>query len=218
MREIAIYGAGGFGREVALMIEQINAQNAQPWVVSGYYDDNKQKGSVVDGRPVLGNMDDLNQVRSPLAVVVAIAEPVVRRRVRENIKNPNITFPPIFHPSAQLGDLKRNHFEEGVIITGGNFLTTGIRIQAFAIINLCCTIGHDVLLGEFSTVMPGCSVSGAVNIGSTVLIGSGARILPGISVGDQSKVGAGAVVIEDVPVEVTVVGVPARVARKDQEV
>lgn len=48
-------------------------------------------------------------------------------------------------------------------------------------------------------------------IGDNVFIGAGARILGGICIGDRVKVGANAVVIQDVPDDVTVVGIPAKV-------
>lgn len=216
MRSIAIYGAGGFGREVALMISQINVGNRDPWHLAGFYDDGKEKGTIVDGLPVLGNIDDLNRGDEPMAITLAVADPSVRKEIRERIRSKGTSFPTLVHPSANIGDLARNHFEEGVLITAGNIFTTSVYVHSFTIINIHCTIGHDVRIGPFSTIMPGCSVSGAVTVGSEVLIGSGARLLPGISVGDRSKVGAGAVLLEDVPRGVTVVGVPAKVVRRDE--
>jgi serine O-acetyltransferase len=50
-------------------------------------------------------------------------------------------------------------------------------------------------------------------IGDEVFIGAGARVLGGITVGDQAVIGANAVVIHDVPVDATVVGIPARIVR-----
>jgi sugar O-acyltransferase (sialic acid O-acetyltransferase NeuD family) len=213
MRSVAIYGAGGFGREVALMIKQIDFESAAPWKVLGFYDDGKPKGTVVDDLVVLGGLEDLNSFSHPIGVILAVADPTVRRGIKEKIILKGVTYPIIIHPSANIGDAKRNQFEEGVIIAAGNILTTSIAIRSFTIVNLHCTIGHDVLIGPFSTVMPGCSLSGSVDIGSEVLIGSGARILPGVNIGNGSKVGAGAVVLENVPSQVTVAGVPAKIVR-----
>ena len=50
-------------------------------------------------------------------------------------------------------------------------------------------------------------------LGSNIFIGSGAKILGGIKIGSNVKIGANAVVIKDVPDNVTVVGVPAEIAR-----
>jgi serine O-acetyltransferase len=52
-------------------------------------------------------------------------------------------------------------------------------------------------------------------IGDEVFIGAGARVLGGITVGDRARIGANAVVTRDVPPGATVVGIPARVVKKD---
>lgn len=48
-------------------------------------------------------------------------------------------------------------------------------------------------------------------LGNNIFIGSGAKVLGGIRVGNNVKIGANAVVVKDVPDNVTVVGVPARI-------
>src|SRR5882762_1500974 len=56
-------------------------------------------------------------------------------------------------------------------------------------------------------------VTKEVNIGNNVWIGSHAVILPGIHIGDNAIIGAGAVVNKDVPANVTVAGVPAKIIK-----
>lgn len=206
--ELSIYGAGGFGRETALMIEQINAAD-QCWSLKGFYDDGISKGEVIDGLPVLGGMAEVNAVKKPLSLVVAIADPAVRCKVVSRINNPNISFPVIVHPQALIGSVT-NFFGQGTLITAGCILTTGIVTGEFTIINLATTVGHDVKLGSFTSVMPGCSLSGHVEIGECTLIGTGAKILQNLSVGKNCKVGAGAVVTKSFGDDMTLKGVPAR--------
>jgi sugar O-acyltransferase (sialic acid O-acetyltransferase NeuD family) len=208
MTDIVIYGAGGFGRETALMINQIN-ERVQEWRVLGFYDDNKRKGEEIDGYPVLGGLNDLNEAGG-VGVVLAVADPIIRKRLRATIINSHVFFPVLIHPSVNKGDVIRNTIGEGTIITAGNILTTNIHLGAFTIVNLACTIGHDVVVGRFSSIMPSCSLSGFIQVGEGVLIGSGARILPGLTIGNAARIGAGAVVTRSVPEGITVVGVPAR--------
>ena len=206
--ELSIYGAAGFGRETALMIEQINAAD-QCWRLNGFYDDGISQGEVIDGLPVLGGLTEVNATTKPLSMVVAIADPVVRCKVVSQINNPNISFPVMVHPQALIGSVT-NFFGRGTLITAGCILTTGIVTGEFAIINLSTTIGHDVKLGSFSSLMPGCHLSGHVEIGECTLIGTGAKILQNLSVGKNCKIGAGAVVTKSFGDNLTVVGVPAR--------
>lgn len=52
-------------------------------------------------------------------------------------------------------------------------------------------------------------------IGDNVTINAGAKVIGNVTIGDNSKVGANAVVVKNVPANVTVVGVPARIVRRD---
>lgn len=208
MRDLIIFGAGGFGREIALLVRQINMASPA-WNILGFCDDNLQMGSTVDGLEILGGLSEINKRDMPTAVVLAVADPGVRRMIRNKIENTGISFPAIIHPSVLTGDIERNHIGEGCILAAGNILTTNIRINSFVIVNLACTIGHDVTIGTFSSIMPGCSLSGFITIESQVVIGTGSRILPGITVGERSRVGAGAVVTRNVERGTTVVGIPA---------
>jgi sugar O-acyltransferase (sialic acid O-acetyltransferase NeuD family) len=208
MRKIAIYGAGGFGREVALMIDQINGANPI-WRLLGFFDDGKKKRKIVDGLSVLGGIDDLNQSSEEIDVVIGIADPAIRKEIVSKITNNKISFPVLIHPSVLVGDRQRNKFARGSIITAGTILTTNIILGEFVIINLACTIGHDVHLENYCSIMPGCNLSGFIHAGEGTFIGAGAIVLPNIQIGKFGKVGAGAVVTKNVDDNKTVMGVPA---------
>lgn len=209
MRDLIIYGAGGFGRETALMINQINTVSPA-WKVVGFCDDNLKKGATVCGLPVIGGISELNGFPGPVAVAIAVADPALRKKIRNSIQNPGVNFPVLIHPGVLLGDLEVDDIGEGSIITAGNILTTNIQIKRFVIVNLSCTIGHDVVIHDFCSIMPGCSISGVVTLESEVQLGTGSRVLPGLKVAEKSRVGAGAVVTRNIPRDVTVVGVPAK--------
>ena len=70
-KQIAIYGASGFGLEVAMLIEQINAVQRE-WEVIGFFDDGEPKGKLFNEYPVLGGIDDLNRWPSELSLVIAL--------------------------------------------------------------------------------------------------------------------------------------------------
>lgn len=202
MQKIAIYGAGGFGRETKLLIDQINSRS-QHWEFIGFFDDNESNPTA------LGNIDDLNNQNEPLQLVVAIADPEIRKNVVSKIHNENVNFPMLVHPSV-IYDNKEVTFGEGSIITALSVLTTNITIGKHSIVNLSTTIGHDNAIGDFCSIMPGVHLSGNIEVGEGVLIGTGARVLQNLNIGAWSKVGAGAVVINDVKEKTTVVGVPAK--------
>lgn len=94
---------------------------------------------------------------------------------------------------------------------GGGLLMphpNGIVIHPGAVIGPNCLIFQQVTIGAGSK-------PGFPKIGGHVDIGAGARILGGITIGDHVKVGANSVVIEDVPSNCTVVGIPGRVIKNN---
>lgn len=211
MKDIAIYGAGGFGRETALLIQQINKQKPT-WNLLGFFDDGLPKTSIVDGLAILGGMQEAQQYSG--AITIAVADPSIRERMVSKLKDRKLDFPTLVHPYAQIGSESFNKIGRGSIITAGVIMTTHVTLGDFCIINLLVTVGHDVTLGAFTTIMPGCSISGNVTLGHGVLLGTGARMLQNINIGDRSTIGAGAVVTKDCPSDETWVGIPAQLLRK----
>ena len=86
MKNIAIFGGGGFGREVKTIIDAINKQIPNTYNFIGFYDDGIEKGSVVNGFPVLGGVDDLNKIISNLELVIALGDSKVKKKIIEKIE------------------------------------------------------------------------------------------------------------------------------------
>ena len=105
------------------------------------------------------------------------------------------------HPGAQIG--------KGLFIDHG----TGVIIGETTIIGDNCTLYQGVTLGgngkETGKRHP--------TLGNNVMVSAGAKILGSFKIGDNSKIGAGSVVLEEVPPCSTVVGVPGRVVKRNDE-
>lgn len=209
MKDIAIFGAGGFGREVKTLIEQLNkCENSYRFI--GFFDDGKKTGELINGFPVLGGITELNSWNKPLCLAIALGDPIIKKKVHDKITNSLINFPTLIHPSVILGDKQFIDIEEGCIICAGVIITVNIKIGRFTTINLSCTVGHDTNIGPFSSFMPTVNISGEVNIGEGVYVGTGAKIINQLSIGEWTIVGAGAVVAKSLPAQCTAVGVPAK--------
>ncbi len=110
---------------------------------------------------------------------------------------------------------------------------TGIEIHPGATIgeNFFIDHGNGVIIGETAvvgnnvTLYQGVTLGGTgkehgkrhPTIGDNVMISAGAKVLGSFQVGENSKIGAGSVVIEEVPPNCTVVGVPGRVVRHNNQ-
>lgn len=125
----------------------------------------------------------------------------------------DLQFPALVHPDACLGS--NIECGEGVIIGPGAVIAPNCVLGAFSLVNRAASIGHDTVLGEYATVGPGANIAGMARIGRRTTVGIGATIIDGLAIGEGSLVGAGAVVVGDVPDGVVVVGVPAKVIRKN---
>ena len=211
MEKVAVIGAGGFGKEVQMLIEQINTVNPTYEIV-GFYDDGKSKGEIINGLPVLGKVEDINNIDQPLSIALGIGVPAVKKKIVKKISNPLITYPNLIHPSVQIG-FPYVTLGEGNIICGNNILTVNIDLGDFVTLNLGCTVGHDTKIGDYSAFMPGCDIAGEVVIQPLVYGGLGTKIINLINVGTNVTLGAGTVVVKDIPDNTLVVGVPAKVIK-----
>jgi len=209
MKRIAIFGAGGFGREVHMLIQQIN-KTKQTYEFIGYFDDGVAKGSLVNDYPVLGGKKELNEWTESLSIVYAVGDPMTKRRIVENVNNDNLSYPTLIHPSVLIGDMNYNSIGEGCIICAGNIITVNIKIGKHVILNLSCTTGHDTVIGNYCSFMPTVNISGEVNIDECVYVGTGAKIINQIKIGENTIIGSGAVVSKSLPPDCTAVGIPAK--------
>ena len=127
-------------------------------------------------------------------------------------KNRSLNFINIIHPNANIKQVKQIGI--GNIICQGVVTTINVAIGNHVIININSTIGHDVLIEDYVSIMFGVHISGNVQIGEGTFIGSGAVILPNIVIGKWCNIGAGAVVTKNLPDNSTAIGVPAKIIEK----
>lgn len=207
MRQIVVYGSGGFAREVAMLLEIINARS-KSWEVLGFIDDNSDNhGEIINGYPVLGGEKWLHD--KDVNVVLGIGDPNVKEAIISKLKEyPDLNFPNIVHPDVFLhGTVELGR---GNVICEGNILTCNIRIADFVTVNLNSTVGHDAIIKSYTTILPNSSISGNVILEECVDFGTNATIIQGKIVGEGTIVGAGATVVKDLPPNCTAVGSPAK--------
>lgn len=219
--DIIIIGAGGVGREVALIIEQINARTPK-WNILGIVDDNESMwGKVVNGYVVLGglsyldryrNKGDITYINKP-NIVVAIANYRVKKNIVDKL-NDDFDFATIIHPDVFINE--SISIGAGTIIYPGVIMTTNITIGDHVIVSPKCGIGHDSIIKDYASLLWNVNISGNDLIEEGVLIGSGATVIQGKTVGQGSVIGAGAVVVKDVLSNTTNVGVPSKIIKKKE--
>lgn len=216
VKQIAIYGAGGSAREVAWLIQSC-IEDSETYQVVCFIDDNEANhGTMLNGIPVM-SLETARQDYPNAKVVGGVGTPKTRQRLMEKAAATGFEYDTIIHPRVE-----RSQWIEvglGTVICAGNILTTNVILGQHVQINLDCTVGHDVIIGDYTTLAPGVHVSGCVELGQRVYVGTGAVIINGtrenpIVIGNDVVIGAGACVTKSIPDGLTVVGVPAKPLRR----
>jgi sugar O-acyltransferase (sialic acid O-acetyltransferase NeuD family) len=196
MNEIAIYGAGGFGKEIACLINnRINAINPT-WNIIGFFEDGKAKGEQISHLgQVLGNVDDLNEWKTPLSIVFAIGNPDSIWKLVNKIVNPNVNYPNIIHPGFELADPETFSIGKGNVIARGVTFSCNVSVGDFNQFNSISALAHDVVVGSYNVFMPLVRISGEAVIGDFNFFGIGSIVLQQKKIGNNTRIGANSVVM-----------------------
>jgi sugar O-acyltransferase (sialic acid O-acetyltransferase NeuD family) len=211
MKDIAIFGAGGLGREIACLIRMINESKDTPeWNLIGFFDDNPSlRGTSNEYGEVLGGMDLLNSWDKPLSLAIAIGNPGTIKKVVANIKNTLVDFPNLFAPGTIFLDKNNIKFGRGNIICVGCSFSCNISVGDFNTFNSFISVGHDASIGNYNSLMPAVRISGEVKIGEENFIGCSAVVLQQLTIGCQTTIGANSTIIRKTKDGCTYIGNPA---------
>lgn len=207
-RTLYVFGSGGFGREVAWLASRCSRD---PLRIVYLVDDPKYIGTGLVAGHAVQTVDETIPDQHA-EYVIAVGEPSLKRRAAKLLDSRGLRPACLVHPSTEMSysvDLG-----PGAIVCAGSVLTVDIRVGVHVHLNLNCTVGHDVIIGDFTTICPGTNISGNVRIGNDVFIGTGACIINGnsqtpIVIGDGATIAAGACVTRSVEPGALVAGVPA---------
>jgi sugar O-acyltransferase (sialic acid O-acetyltransferase NeuD family) len=197
----AIFGTGGFGRELVGPAKAMLGSRAEGLVF--VVDD--PHGPVM-GIPVIST-DELSERDE---VIVAIGDSALRQSVADRLKaRPGALIAPtnIIGPDVEIG--------EGAVFCDFTMVTASARIGRHFQCNIYSYVAHDCVIGDFVTFAPRVCCNGNVHVGDAAYIGTGAVLKQGSSgkplvIGRGAVVGMGAVVTKDVADGAVVVGNPAR--------
>jgi sugar O-acyltransferase (sialic acid O-acetyltransferase NeuD family) len=195
MSRLAIFGAGGFGREV---ITAARADRRELVLVAD------ETAPDFDGIPVLS----FDQLRDDDEMVIAVADPAVRRRIAARWHR----FTSVFAPSFVMG--RQVEVGEGAIFCDFSMVTSSARIGRHFHCNTFSGVAHDCVIGDFVTFAGSVRCNGNVHVRDGAYIGPGAVLRNGsarrpLVIGEGAVVGMGAVVTRNVPPHTTVFGNPA---------
>lgn len=216
MKKLFIIGSGGFSKQVIEIVERINEQE-EIYELQGLIDDDPALfGKRVLGYTVVGSTEYLSRLseEDDIHAIIAIADGTFREDIYHKL--PKVKWVNLIHPETTLS--RYATLGEGIVIGARVIINPDCTIGDQCHINIGSTLGHDVSLSGFVTVMPGVNLSGNVTIGKNSMIGTGASVIQGKTIQENSMIGAGAVVVRDVEGNGVYAGVPARKIRDSSKV
>jgi sugar O-acyltransferase (sialic acid O-acetyltransferase NeuD family) len=218
--QLAIYGAGGFAREVAgparVRLKAESASQTDDDAVVFISDRLEEIGTVIDGIRVVSFEDLTGPHHCKRNIVIAIADSSVRREIAARCQAHGLTFLPVLAAPTHVTHQDRRNLGEGAIFCDFTMVTApNARIGKHFHCNIYSYVAHDCVIGDYVTFAPMVCCNGHVVIEDGAYIGTGAVIRPGsgndpIVIGKGAVVGMGAVVGKSVPPGAVVVGNPAR--------
>jgi sugar O-acyltransferase (sialic acid O-acetyltransferase NeuD family) len=205
---LAIYGSGLGAKQLL----EVTRQRDDVEVV-GLIDDNAGlHGTELGGVPVVGGFAALAALvkAGKLDGVVLSFHSEVRKKLHERVKRElDVRIYPLVDPRAIVG--MGVTIADGALIEAGAVIGPGVTIEEGAIVDVGAVVAHDCLIGPFSHLAPGCRLSGVVCLKENVLVGVGAALNSTITIGRNVIITPGAAVMNDLPDDVVVGGVPAKI-------
>lgn len=213
MRDIAIYGAGGLGKEVACLIGRINSASKKPiWNLIGFFDDGISIGtSVSHFGKVIGGLDTIESWDQELDLVLAFGSPKILSTISSKIKNSKINYPNIIDPSFRINDPQTFSIGHGNVIQNGCAASCDVTIGCFNLFNGSVVLGHDASIGDCNVLMPGTRISGEVSIENKNLFGVYSVVLQQLKVGHGITLAAGSILMTKPKDNSVYMGIPAKI-------
>ncbi|MBQ7680225.1 MAG: acetyltransferase [Butyrivibrio sp.] len=211
-RVLGIYGAGGLGREILELAEQIDPGHER-WDRIVFVN-NGDPAAPVHQIEVISEEIAAERYKAQLDAVVATGEPALRARICHKLRTAGIPMVTLIHPGVHIP--ASTEIGEGVTIETGAVISVDVRIGANTHIYANTVIAHDCRIGEHCVICAGTQLSGDVVLGDRSFVGFGSGVKQGLRIGADVIIGGGSAVFHDVPDETVVMGNPARVIRRNE--
>lgn len=211
--DLVIYGAGGFGKEIACLIHhQMPKSFRETYRFIGFIDDGKQVDTPIKYGNVLGGVSFINEFIGELAVVFSIAQPQILKGALDKITKTDVIYPNVISPGVEFYDAISFKMGKGNVIVNGCRISCDVTMGDFNLFNGFVAIGHDVVIGDRNVFSPSSRISGDVRIGNGNFFGLNSAVLQGLSIGDEIRLGAGSILMKNARSPKTLYfGNPARI-------
>ncbi|RQO31938.1 hypothetical protein DBR32_03790 [Taibaiella sp. KBW10] len=210
MKRLAIIGAGHLGQQIAY-----HAIADKQYNVVGFFDDTHDKGSIINGIMVLGNIKEAKDsyeagVFDELLIGIGYKHIQMRKVLFEQFSG-KVPFATFIHSSCWV-DASAT-IKQGVVMYSACVIDKHVVIEENVLLNIGCCIAHDTKIGKHSFLSPRVAIAGFVVIGELNILGINTTVIDNVSIVGNTQVGAAGVVIKNIVKPGLYVGNPVRFIR-----
>ena len=203
-----IIGCGGLALQ---MLDDLEEQFQNELI---FWADNEIINSVIkDKYTIINSKEDIKKHLSKnKRFILGLGGCVNRRKLSERFLNYGGELCSFISAKASVS--KHAKIGLGTVILQQAVIEADVTIGKGSLINTSAVITHECTIGEFSEIAPLSLLAGKVKIGCSTFIGAHSTVLPKLNIGSNAVIGAKSLVTKDVPDNITVIGVPAKLLGK----
>ena len=195
---------------IVRIVDDINQFTENSINIIGFIDnDIKKHGKKFMSYDIIGGNDSINQFdKKDIYLINTISRSTdTRKETTAHFENLGYRFTNIIHPSVNVDYVTLGN---GIYIQENAVIQPKAKLSDHVIVSSGSTVAHNSLIGEYVFIGPSVYICGRVNIEKMCYLSVGAKIVPEITIGENSLIAAGSVVINDVPKNTKLKGVPAK--------
>ena len=182
--DVLLYSAGGHGRSVSELINNLNLN------IVAYAE--KSKSKWLKNVPLISD-NEIKKFSDKIGIAIGLGgtDPIQLKYRLNKIENISKNKRAISLIAKSAIIAKDSIIEEGTVIMPGAIIRSGVIIKKYSIINSGTIIEHDCIIGAGTHIAPGAIVLGSVKCGKCCMIAAGSIITPEKNIPDYSFVKAG---------------------------
>lgn len=207
---LGIYCAGSLGKELYDIAARVNLAGKR-WDKIIFVDEIREEKTFYGLK--VHRLKEFEEKSDEIEFIIANGTPVNRKKIWDILKGYGMRLTNLIDPTAIISPTAK--LGEGVIVTPFSTISSNVELQNNVLVQSYVRVGHDIKIGCNSVLSSNVGIGGKTIVGNETYVGMGAVIQDELKVGSSTIIGMGAVVHTDIGDGVTVVGLPARISRKN---
>lgn len=216
MKKVIVIGGIGNGTVVGQAINHAHSLGLSDMKCVGLLNDREEKGSDLEGLPVLGTLRDAKHFVDDgylfINTILRIDGQKERIDLFESIGISDDNLATFVHPMAYIAPTVE--ISPGCAILPNVSISTGTKIGKNCLIMVGATVGHSNTIGDYCHIAAQACVGSYLKVGKGVHFGLNCTIRENLTIGNYSTIGMGAVLTKCVGEKEIWAGNPARLLRK----